>query len=140
MFAGPIVDILVPELTATGRELSILFLQILALSYWALGATYLLLAAFNGVKRTRTSFLIDLCKYWGVRFPIALVAIPTTTTIGIFGITLSPGLDLGVEAIFWAVTISNIVAVLGAGAYFAYTTHHGMFRRAAGRTVDTPAD
>lgn len=139
VFAGIIVDVLVPDLTQTGRELSILFLQILALSYWALGGTYLLLAAFNGVRRTRTSFVIDLLKYWGIRFPIAIVAIPTTTTVAVFGIAVSPGLGLGIEAIFWAVTISNVVAVIGASAYFAYTTRRGMFAAAAQRAGDAIA-
>ena len=140
VFAGAIVDILVPELTETGRELSILFLKILALSYWALGGTYLLLAGFNGVRRTRTSFVIDLIKYWTIRFPIAVVAIPTTTTVSVLGIALSPGLGLGVEAIFWAVTISNIIAVIGAASYFAYTTRRGMFVRAAARSTEALGD
>ena len=136
VFAGLIVDILVPDLSETGRDLSILFLQILALSYWALGATYLILAGFNGIRRTRTSFVIDLLKYWGIRFPIAILAIPTTVTFTVLGISISPGIDLGVEAIFWAVTISNVMAAIGAGAYLLVTTRQGMFQRAANRSAN----
>lgn len=140
IFAGVIVDILVPDITETGRELSILFLQILALSYWALGATYLILAGFNGVQRTRTSFVIDLLKYWGIRFPIAVLAIPATVTFSVLGMSVSPGIDLGIEAIFWAVTISNIIAAMGAGGYFLYCSHQGMFQRAARLSVQKTSE
>lgn len=140
VFAGLIVDILVPDLTPEGRSLSVRFLEILAISYWAMGATFLLLAAFNGARRTRTSFVVDLLKYWGVRLPIAIVAIPATVTVGAFGMQLSPGLDLGVTAIFWAVTISNIVAFVGAGAYFVITTRRGMFSRAVETAAEAIAD
>lgn len=136
IYAGVIVDVLVPDVTEHGRELSIQFLRILALSYWALGATYVVLAGFNGAKQTRTSFVVDFIKYWGVRFPIALIAIPPAVTITAFGVAVSPGLGLGVEAIFWAVTISNIVAVIGAGTYFLYRSRCGMFRRAASIDLD----
>lgn len=137
---GLIVDVLVPDLTETGRELSIIYLQILAISYWALGASYLFLAGFNGARRTRTSFVVDLLKYWGVRFPIAVLAIPTTVTFAIFGISITPGVGWGVEAIFWAVTISNIVAAVGVGIYFFHTTRRGMFQRASDRALAATAD
>lgn len=133
LYPAVIVDVLVPDLTPRGRELSILYLQILALSYWAIGVSYLLIAGFNGASLTRTSFVADLIKYWAVRLPIAIVAIPTTVTIGLFGIDVSPGLDLGIEAIFWAVTVSNVLAAVGLAAYFGYRVHHGLFDRAAAR-------
>ena len=129
LYAGLIVDIFVPNLTIEGRELSITFLRILALSYWAIGGTYLLLAGFNGVKRTRTSFVIDVLKYWGIRFPIALIAIPGIASFSILGFTLTFGWGLGIEAIFWAVTISNLLAFFGAIGYFVYTYQRGMFRQ-----------
>jgi len=40
LFAGAIADLLAPDLTATGRSLSVLYLRILAVTYWALGGTY----------------------------------------------------------------------------------------------------
>lgn len=137
---GLIVDVLVPDLTPRGRELSVTYLQILALSYWALGASYLFLAGFNGAKRTRTSFVFDLLKYWGMRLPISLLAIPSTITVGIFGVTVAPGADLGIEAIFWIVTLSNIVAAPAIGAYFLYRTRDGMFQRAATRATGLTND
>lgn len=130
LMPGLIVDVLVPDLTPRGRELSILYLRILALSYWALGASYLFLAGFNGARRTRTSFAFDLVKYWGMRFPVALIAIPPTVTFGAFGLVFAPGLGLGVEAIFWVVTLSNVIAAPAIGAYFLFRSRRGMFRRA----------
>ena len=133
LFAGAITDLLAPDLTATGRSLSVVYLQLLAVSYWALGGTYTLLAGFNGTSRTRTSFVADLIKYWGVRFPIAVAAVPATATFGAFGVAVAPGLGWGVEAVFWAVAVSNVVGFLGLGAYFLYTTEQGMFASAAER-------
>jgi len=144
LFAGAITDLLAPDLTAAGRSLSVLYLRILAVTYWALGGTYTLLAGFNGASRTRTSFVADLVKYWAVRFPIAVAAVPATATFGAFGVAVAPGLGWGVEAVFWAVAVSNVVGFLGLGAYFAYTTRQGMFANAAERAGETgsadPAD
>ncbi|MFO8113830.1 MAG: MATE family efflux transporter [Halorubrum sp.] len=136
LFAGGLADLLAPDLTPTGRALAVLYLRILAVSYWALGGTYTLLAGFNGASRTRTSFVADLVKYWGVRFPIAVAAVPATATFGAFGVAVAPGLGWGVEAVFWAVAVSNVVGFLGLGAYFAYTTRRGMFANAAERASD----
>lgn len=136
LFAGAIADLLAPDLTATGRSLSVLYLRILAVTYWALGGTYTLLAGFNGASRTRTSFVADLIKYWAIRFPIAVAAVPATATFGAFGafgVAVAPGLGWGVEAVFWAVAASNVVGFLGLGAYFWYTTRRGMFANAAER-------
>lgn len=136
-FPEVIVDILVPDLTPAGHALTVLYLEILAVGYWAIGVSYLLIAGFNGAKRTRTSFVADLIKYWGVRLPFAIVAIPTTVSIGVFGIAISPGLDLGIKAIFWAVTLSNILGAVGLGAYYLYRTRLGMFERAAEQASGT---
>ena len=130
-FAGTITDLLAPDLTATGRELSVLYLQLLAATYWGLGGTYTLLAGFNGASRTRTSFVADAVKYWGIRFPIAVAAVPATATFGAFGVAVAPGLGWGVEAVFWAVAVSNVLGFLGLGGYFYYTTRQGMFVNAA---------
>lgn len=136
LFAGAIADLLAPDLTASGRGLAVSYLRLLAGSYWALGGTYTLLAGFNGASRTRTSFVADLIKYWGIRFPIAVAAVPATTTFGAVGIAVTPGLDWGVEAVFWAVAVSNVVGFLGLAAYFAHTTRRGMFANAAERATE----
>jgi len=95
---------------------TVAYLQILAYGYWAIGAAYLFLAGFNGARRTRTSLIARLLQYWVVRIPIAVV--------GAFAF------GYGVYAVFWAVTISNVVAAVGAGAYYHYSTSNGMLERA----------
>ena len=45
-----------------GFDLTVDYLRILAYSYWAMGVSAVLLAAFNGASRTRVSFLVGLLK------------------------------------------------------------------------------
>lgn len=49
---------------------------------------------------------------------------------------ISPDMDLGIEAIFWAVTISNVVAVIGVSIYSAYMSRRGLFVRVANRSPE----
>ncbi|MFW5939312.1 MAG: MATE family efflux transporter [Halolamina sp.] len=126
-----LTQLFVPDLSAEGRALSVRYLEILAYGYWAIGATYMLLAGLNGARRTKTSLIVDLVKYWGIRLPIALLALPVGYAVGALGLSVAPGLGWGMEAIFWAVTGSNVLAALGLGVYFRYATAEGMMRRAA---------
>ncbi|EMA31149.1 MATE family efflux transporter, partial [Halobiforma nitratireducens] len=106
----------VPDATPAEVEVAARYLEILAYGYWAIGATYLLQAGFNGARRTRTSLVATLLQYWIVRLPIAAGA--------------AVALDLGIEGVFWAVTLSNVVAAIGLGAYYWYETSNGMNVRA----------
>jgi putative MATE family efflux protein len=132
-----ITNVFVPDLTPDGFRLTVTYLEILAYSYWAIGGTYLFLGGFNGARRTRTSLVVDLLKYWVIRFPIGVLALPATFAVSLFGLSITPGVGLGVTAIFWAVTISNVVTVLGVGAYYWYTTNDGMLERAADRASNS---
>ncbi|NHN60744.1 MULTISPECIES: MATE family efflux transporter [Halorussus] len=107
----------VPDMSAEGVALSVRYLEILVFGYWAIGAMYLFEAGFNGAGRTKVSLAANLLKYWAVRLPVAAVGALV--------------LDYGVLAVFWAVTVSNVVAAVGAGAYYYYTTNNGMLQRAA---------
>ncbi len=132
---GVLARAFVPDLSPEGLALSVSYLQILALGYWAIGAADMFLAGFNGARRTQVSFVVDLLKYWAVRLPVAALALPGA--VGAFGVTLGTAPGLGVEAVFWAVTLSNVVAGVGAGAYYLYATRDGMFERAvASATAD----
>ena len=121
-----IVTTFVPDMSAEGVALAVDYLQILVLGYWAIGAMYLFQSGFNGARKTKVSMVAGLLKYWGVRLPIAAVG----------------GLWLGydVHAVFWAVTISNVVAAVGAGLYYYYTTNTGMLQRAAEQASASGAD
>ncbi|WP_129114033.1 MATE family efflux transporter [Halegenticoccus tardaugens] len=126
LFPGTIAQLFVPEIGPDALSLTISYLQILAYGYWAIGASYLFLAGFNGASRTRTSMAVSLVQYWGVRLPVAAVG--------------AYALDMGVAAVFWAVTLSNVAAALGAGAYYYYTTQAGMLERAAERAAGAVSD
>ncbi|WP_458186468.1 MATE family efflux transporter [Haladaptatus sp. NG-WS-4] len=120
-----LTNLFVPDISAERLALTVDYLKILAYGYWGIGAMYLFNAGFNGARRTKTTMVADLLKYWVVRLPIAALG--------------ALWLDAGVHAVFWAVTISNCVAALGAGAYYYYTTSNGMLERAA-ESVTSPAD
>jgi len=123
----PLTELFVPDIGPEALELTVLYLKILAVGYWAIGASYLIRGGFNGARRTRTSMVMSMLQYWAVRLPIAAG-----------GVFL---LGFGVEAVFWAVTLSNIAAAVGGGIYYWYSTSQGMFRQAAKEaTSDAAAD
>ena len=126
-----------PDLSTAGFGLTVEYLRVLAYGYGAIGATYLLLAGFNGASRTGTSLVVDLAKYWGMRLPVAVAALPAGYVVSAFGLSVAvPGLDLGMSAIFWAVTGSNVLAAVGVGAYYHLQTGRGgMLERAAERAT-----
>ena len=121
-----LVNVFVTDMTAEGFALTVDYLRILVLGYWGIGAMHMFNAGFNGARRTKVSMVAVLLKYWAVRLPIAAV-----------GVYL---LSYGVHAVFWAVTISNVVGAVGAGAYYYYTTNNGMLKRAAERAAATATD
>ncbi|WP_255169567.1 MATE family efflux transporter [Natrononativus amylolyticus] len=113
--------VFVPDATGQELEYTVLYLEILAYGYWAIGASYLFQAGFNGARRTRTSLVASLLQYWGVRLPIAAG-----------GVYL---LGMDVSAVFWAVTLSNVAVAVGLGWYYWYETTNGMNVRAAGEAT-----
>jgi putative MATE family efflux protein len=123
---GPIARVFVPDLSGTALSYTVAYLQILAYGYWALGVIYTIEAGFNGANRTRVSMVSTLLQYWAIRLPIAAV-----------GAFL---LDLGVEAVFWGVTLSNAAAALWLIGYFRYATDRGMLDRAATAAAEAADD
>jgi putative MATE family efflux protein len=124
---GPVARLFVPDLSGDGFALTVQYLTVLAYGYPAIGAADLLLAGFNGAGRTRTSFVADLLKFWGVRLPAAALALPATASVSVLGVAVAPGLGLGMPAVFWAVTGSNVVAALGVAAYYGHAVRGGLF-------------
>lgn len=112
---GPLATAFVPDLSAAGRAHARAYLRILAYGYPAIGAADLVVAGFNAAARTRVGLVADLLKYWGVRLPVASLALP------------SVGPAVGVAAVFWAVTASNVVAAAGLAAYFRRERRRGLF-------------
>jgi putative MATE family efflux protein len=131
-----LATLFVPTLGPRGFDLTVDYLAILAYGYPAMGASAVLLAAFNGAARTRTSFVVDLLKYWGLRIPAAAAALPAAVIV-IGDLTLG-GLDWGIYAVFWAVTLSNVLAAVGLGVYYLWK-REAMFRNAAVEAADGAA-
>ncbi|WP_255198309.1 MATE family efflux transporter [Halorarius litoreus] len=113
---GGIIAVLAPELSGQAAAFAVDYLTILAYGYPAIGAAYLLEAGFNGARRTRVSFVASLLQFYAVRLPIAVA--------GAFA------LGFGVHAVFWAVTVSNVVMAVGLAAYYRHSVSDGMLRRA----------
>lgn len=124
-FPAAIARLFVPDISDAALDSTVLYLQILVYGYWALGAIYTLEAGFNGASRTKVSMWSTMIQYWVVRLPIAAVGAYV--------------LDRGVEAAFWAVTLSNVAAATGLGAYYWYSTRDGMLERAAEQATSSPA-
>ncbi|WP_123535875.1 MATE family efflux transporter [Halosimplex salinum] len=114
---APIAQVFVPDLSGQALEYTVLYLQILAYGYWALGVIYTVEAGFNGAGNTDVSMYSTLAQYWAVRLPVALVGAYV--------------LDLGVAAVFWGVTLSNVAAALWLAGYFYLSTDRGMLDQAA---------
>ncbi|XVH32733.1 MATE family efflux transporter [Haloferacaceae archaeon DSL9] len=129
-----IAAVFIADTSAPSFAPTVRYLEILAYGYWAIGATSLFLAGFNGTSNTKTSLWVTLVKYWGIRFPIAVAALPIGVAVGAFGFSASPGLGLGLEAVFWAVTLSNVLAAVGVAGYYWYTSRRtNLFTGAADR-------
>lgn len=126
LYSAEIALLFVPTMTGEALALSVLYLEILAYGYPALGAIYTLSAGFDGASRTKVGMYAVLLQYWTVRLPIAVVGALV--------------LMAGVPAVFWAVTLSNIAAALGLGAYYYYSTTNGMLLRAAEQARTSVAD
>ena len=114
---GLVAQTFAPALDGEALRLTVEYLKILAVGYWALGAIYTLESGFNGASRTSVSMYSTLVQYWGIRLPIAV--------LGVFV------LNYTVLAAFWAVTLSNVAAAVGLGVYFYYSADRGMLERAA---------
>jgi len=114
---APIAQVFVPDLSGQALEYTVLYLQILAYGYWALGAIYTVEAGFNGAGNTDVSMYSTLAQYWAVRLPVALLGAYV--------------FDLGVAAVFWGVTLSNVAAALWLAGYFYLSADRGMLSRAA---------
>ena len=128
----------VPDISAAALTLTVDYLIILAVGYWAIGAMYAFTAGFNGAGKTRISMVANLTKYWGVRLPLAAGG-AFLFSMGLYGPFWADAPS--VYGPFWAVTISNVIAAVGLGAYYYYTTSNGLFERAAKEVREaTPGD
>jgi putative MATE family efflux protein len=125
-WAASITTFLTPGLTGAGFAHAVDFLRLLALSYPAFGAMYILQGGFNGASQGRVSFRSSLVQYWGLQIPLAAVA--------------TFALDAGVVAVFGAIALSHVVTAVLLGGYYYHVRRGGLFDDAAENVAETPAD
>jgi len=120
---GAIAAVFAPTLAGDALAYTVTYLEILAVGYWAFGVIYPVQGGFNGAGKTQVSMVATLLQYWTVRLPIAV--------LGAYVFVLA----VPVHAVFWAITLSNVVAAVGVAAYFWYETSGdgdaGLIERAA---------
>ncbi|QLD84163.1 MATE family efflux transporter [Natronomonas halophila] len=123
--ASSITNILAPQLSGESFALAVEFLRLLAVSYPAYGAMYILQGGFNGASRGAVSFRSSLLQYWGLQIPLAGLA---ATLLG-----------MGVVPVFGAIAVSHVLTAIVLAAYY-YTQRDGMFRKAADSVAEASAD
>lgn len=116
---GTITRVFVPNIEGTAFAYAQTYLTVFAVAYPAKGVFSVIKAGFNGAQRTKLTMVASLGQSWGLQIPIAFVA----------GMVLS----YGVIGVFWAQTLSVIVAAVCLGVYYRHTTDDGMYDRAARR-------
>jgi putative MATE family efflux protein len=118
---GVIVDVFGPELSPEATAFTVTFLKLLALSYPAAGAMFLLEAGFNGASRSRASLGGAIVRSWVVQLPVAVAG----TLLG-----------YGVVAVFAAVALANVAVAILLAAYYVYSLRNRMFVVAMERATD----
>lgn len=108
-----ITHILVPEINGQSLSYSILYLKLIVLTYPSQAVMALIKAGFNGAKQTKVTMVASLIQKWGFYIPLATIA----------GIRLGHG----VSGVFWADTISVIVASVVFSMYY-YKSSKKMYR------------
>lgn len=89
-------------------ETSARFLRIMALTFGLIGVQQVMSGAFAGAGHTLTSMALAIIALWVLQFPLAFV--------------LSERTALGIDGIWWAFPIANVVAAAIGLAWFARGT------------------
>lgn len=126
MLAGAVTTTLAPGLGGEAFTLAVDFLRLLALSYPAFGAMYVLQGGFNGASRGAVSFRSSLLQYWGLQVPLAGAAV-------VF-------LDAGAVPVFGVIAASHVLTAVVLAGYYYNAQRAGMFQKATGETAGTAAD
>ncbi|SFB74930.1 putative efflux protein, MATE family [Halobiforma haloterrestris] len=109
-----------PDVIAEG----VVFLRIMG-PFWALFAGVMVIqGAFRGAGNTREAMVLSFLSRWIFRVPVALALGFTAVTIPVLGVTVPtvPGVDLGIEGIWWAYSFGMIASFVVAVAWFRLGT------------------
>jgi Na+-driven multidrug efflux pump len=124
-YAGPLTTLLAPDLGTAASARAVEFLRLLALSYPAFGAMYVIQGGFNGASRGGVSFRSSLVQYWALQIPLAAVAAVV--------------LDASVTGVFAAIAASHVLTALGLAVYY-HRQRGTMFRDAAASGGEAATD
>jgi len=109
-----------PDVIAEG----VVFLRIMA-PFWALFAGVMVIqGAFRGAGNTREAMVLSFLSRWIFRVPVALALAFTAVTIPGLGVTVStlPGIDLGINGIWWAYAFGMAASFVVAVGWFSLGT------------------
>jgi len=123
--AATITNLLAPELSGASFTFAVDFLRLLALSYPAYGAMYVLQGGFNGASRGSVSFRSSVLQYWGLQIPLA----------GIAAVLL----ETGVVPVFGAIAASHVLTAAILAVYY-HTQRDGLFHEAADNVTEASAE
>ncbi len=101
-----------PIATAFGTDhvdLAVGFVRAFGLVTAGFSISRVMRGCLRGAGDTRWPMYGTFAGSYLVRLPIALLALPTTTTLSIAGLSITPGLGLGVPAIFLAIVVDFYV-------------------------------
>ncbi|WP_090379613.1 MATE family efflux transporter [Natronobacterium texcoconense] len=102
----------------------VVFLRIMG-PFWALFAGVMVIqGAFRGAGNTREAMVLSFLSRWIFRVPVALALGFTAVTIPWIGVTVPtvPGIDLGIEGIWWAYSFGMVASFVVAVAWFRLGT------------------
>ncbi|MHB9287304.1 MATE family efflux transporter [Halobacteriales archaeon Cl-PHB] len=93
--------------------------------------------SLRGAGDTRWPLYGTFLGSYAVRLPIAALALPATTTISIAGLSITPGLDLGVPVVFLAIVLDFYVrAAVNTGRFWTGRWKDVARRAAVGTHTD----
>lgn len=114
--ATTVTQLFVPTIGEKELELSVTFVELLALSYPAVGVLNVVSAGFNAARRTRTSMIFQIANKLIFRMPLAVV--------------LAVVLSYETVGIFWARVGSSIIIAILFAVYVLYEMSQGMYTSA----------
>lgn len=124
VWARPLVAAFVPGEPVV-IETGATFLRIMALSWGFIGVQQVLGGAFSGAGRTFVAMALAIVGLWVIRFPLAFV--------------LSERTDLGLDGIWWAFPVSNVLAAALAVGWFVHRIRRHPVEDDADRLVEERA-
>jgi len=100
-------------------DLTVTFVRVFGLATAGFGVARTMRGSLRGAGDTRWPLYGQVLGSYVVRLPIAVLALPTTATLTVAGVSLTPGLGLGTSAVFLALVADFYTkAAVNAGRFW----------------------